>query len=301
MAILQANNDYYLLRKQAYVSKFLDRIKHPDSQRVSKEIVQYASSIKSRNFDKQVERILEQLEDHKPWEQIRGYAEFLKYKFYVNENVLIPRIETEWLVNYATTQIIKFIIDNPTEKLILLDVCTGTGCIAISMQREIKEKLSKAGMKLKRNQLTFIATDISRKALNIAKKNSKLNKSNINFIETDLLEAVDFTKFDGYKVFIISNPPYIPTRYIKRLQKSVKNFEPILALDGGKDGMNLYKSLLQQIRVKKIEIEQIYLEIDPLITKKISALAIKNKYTYSLYKDYMERIRFMVIQRSPKV
>lgn len=157
-----------------------------------------------------------------PLQYITNKQQFMGLDFYVDENVLIPQPDTEILVEEA----IKIIKQNNLTNV--LDLCTGSGAIAISIANYCLN-----------TQVT--ATDISAKALNVAKKNSKQNNINIEFAESNLFERLQKNKFD----VIVSNPPYIETEVIKTLSKEVKN-EPLIALDGGQDGLKFYKAILQQ-------------------------------------------------------
>ncbi len=147
-----------------------------------------------------------------------GDTDFYGYTIKVDERVLIPRPETELLVENALKHISK---DSK-----VLDLCTGSGAIAIAVQKQ--------------SGASVCAIDISAKALDLAKENAELNDAQIEFIKSDLFSAIsdaDERKFD----VIISNPPYIKSSDIGGLQKEVKDFEPILALDGGADGYDFYK------------------------------------------------------------
>lgn len=156
-----------------------------------------------------------------PLQYITGMQEFMKLKFLVNKNVLIPQPDTEILVGEAI-EILQN-IQNP----IVLDLCTGSGAIAIAIAKYVQN-------------VKIYATDISEDALEIARQNAKLNgvANNIKFIESDLFEELKDMKFD----VIVSNPPYIPTMGIKKLPKDVQN-EPKIALDGGKDGLDFYRRI----------------------------------------------------------
>lgn len=161
----------------------------------------------------------------KPLQQITNTQEFMKMNFYVNENVLIPRPDTEILVE----EVIKIakIKRNP----VILDLCTGSGAIAIALAKYLEN-------------VKIYATDISNKALDVARKNAKENdvSEKIYFIQSDLFSEIDpDIKFD----IIVSNPPYIKTEVIKTLNKDVQN-EPLIALDGGKDGLKFYRKIIGQ-------------------------------------------------------
>ena len=159
-------------------------------------------------------RLLEQMIDNVPLQYLVNKQEFYGIEFFINENVLIPQPDTEILVEEVIN------ISNRENKKEILDMCTGSGAIAIALSKNIKNA-------------NIIATDISDKALEIAKKNDKENK--VNFIKSDMFENLKNKKFD----VIVSNPPYIKTDRIKTLSKEVQK-EPMLALDGGKDGLNFY-------------------------------------------------------------
>lgn len=158
-----------------------------------------------------------------PLQQITKSWEFMGLKFYVNEHVLIPRQDTETLVEL----ILK---DYQGRKPVVLDMCTGSGCIAVC--------LSKIG-----GFDDVTGADISKEALKVAKRNADvlLGPGRITLIESDLFKALEPEKrFD----IIVSNPPYIPTEMIKELQPEVRDFEPMLALDGKEDGLFFYRQLV---------------------------------------------------------
>lgn len=158
-----------------------------------------------------------------PLQYITGQQEFMKLNFLVNKDVLIPRQDTEILAEEVIN------IAKGKENPIILDLCTGSGAIAVSIAKYAKNA-------------KIYATDISSKALEIAKRNAEFNgvKNNIEFIESNLFARIKNQKFD----IIVSNPPYIETDTIKTLPKDVQS-EPKLALDGGKDGIDFYRKISQ--------------------------------------------------------
>lgn len=171
-----------------------------------------------RQRDEYVKNI-KRLISGEPLQYITGVQEFMKINFVVTKDVLIPQPDTEILVE----EVIKIAktIENP----IILDLCTGSGAIAISLAKYIPNA-------------KIVATDISKKALEIARQNAKFNGvlNNIEFIESNLFDKIKNQKFD----IIVSNPPYIPTGDIKTLPKDVRQ-EPQIALDGGNDGLKFYR------------------------------------------------------------
>lgn len=153
-----------------------------------------------------------------PLQYITNNQEFMKLNFFVDENVLIPRADTEILVE----EVISLANDDKNK---ILDVCTGSGAIAVSLAKYIKNS-------------NVMALDISKEALKIAEKNAFNNNVNIKLIESDLFNNLEENDFD----IIVSNPPYIRENVINELSIEVKH-EPKIALDGGKDGLDFYRKL----------------------------------------------------------
>lgn len=174
----------------------------------------------------------------KPIQYITNEQEFMKLKFYVDENVLIPQPDTEILAEK--------IIDEYSDKEVKIwDLCTGSGAIAISLAKYIKKS-------------NIIATDISNKAIQIAKLNAEKNlvHKKIKFILSDMFKNIENDTFD----LIVSNPPYIKTDVINNLEKSVQN-EPNIALDGGEDGLKFYKIIAENAYKFLNNNGKLYLEI----------------------------------------
>lgn len=157
----------------------------------------------------------------RPLWYVVGDTDFWEYKIKVDERVLIPRPETEELA--------AMIVAAAKDGDEVLDLCTGSGAIAVAVKKETE----KAGM-----QVRVEGVDISEGALAVAKENALANNAEITFIQSDLFANVD-GKFD----IIVSNPPYIPSEEIETLQREVKDYEPRLALDGGADGLDLYRRI----------------------------------------------------------
>lgn len=165
---------------------------------------------------------IEKLANGVPLQHITHTQEFMKMDFYVDENVLIPRQDTEILVE----EVIK--IAQKINKPKILDLCTGSGAIAISIAKNISDA-------------EIYGIDISQKALDIAKRNAKELQANVKFIKSNLFNKLDKMKFD----IIVSNPPYIKRRDINYLSEEVQK-EPNLALDGGIDGLDFYRKITEQ-------------------------------------------------------
>lgn len=158
--------------------------------------------------------------EHVPLQYIVGETEFMGLRFKVNSNVLIPRQDTETLVEEAL-KVVK-----PGMKV--LDLCTGSGCIIISILHYVSE-------------VEGYAIDISKQALNVAKENAKLNDVSVIFERSDVFDHVTGT----YDI-IVSNPPYIPTMEILKLMPEVQTFEPMEALDGKEDGLYFYRKIIAE-------------------------------------------------------
>ena len=168
-------------------------------------------------------KYLKQIIDGYPLQYITHNQEFMKLNFYVDENVLIPQPDTEILVEEVIN-----ICDNECKNkdIKILDLCTGSGAIAISLGKYIQN-----------SEITAI--DISKEALEVATKNAETNEVKIKFIKSNMFENIS----DKYDI-IVSNPPYIETKVISKLPKEVQN-EPRLALDGGADGLDFYREIAQ--------------------------------------------------------
>ncbi|OGE28043.1 protein-(glutamine-N5) methyltransferase, release factor-specific [Candidatus Daviesbacteria bacterium RIFCSPHIGHO2_01_FULL_40_11] len=188
----------------------------------------------------------------KPSQYIKGWVEFYKLKFKVIPDVLIPRPETELLVD-EVLKCIKYYVSGIKGKYILvLDIGTGAGNITISVAKNA-------------SNVRIIATDISNEALEVAKQNAKLHKvlNKITFLQSDLLGTENAQmRSIGTPDIIVTNLPYIPSARIPYLDSSVKDFEPHIALDGGEDGFELYRKLFTQIRERSWKPKLILGEID---------------------------------------
>lgn len=158
--------------------------------------------------------------EHIPLQYITGEQEFMGLRFKVNSNVLIPRQDTETLVEETLN------ICRPNMRV--LDMCTGSGCVIISLNKNMTD-------------LECVGSDISKQALLVAKENGKLHEVNVEWERSDLFENIKGT-FD----VIISNPPYIPTQEITKLMPEVRDFEPYDALDGKEDGLYFYRQIIAQ-------------------------------------------------------
>lgn len=165
--------------------------------------------------------LVNQRAGHIPLQHLVGTQEFMGLTFKVNENVLIPRQDTELLVENVADCL-------GNGERTVLDMCTGSGCIAVSIDRLSKDS-------------KVTAVDISEKALEVAQENNRFNNANVTFIQSDL-----FTNVTGRYDIIVSNPPYIRTDEIPKLMEEVKYHEPVMALDGMEDGLYFYKKICNE-------------------------------------------------------
>ena len=202
------------------------------------------------------------LYNNTPLAYILGNAEFYGYLFTVTPDTLIPRPETELLCEQIINK-----HKHSSNKLDILDMCTGSGCIAITLAKNLNSCVS--------------AVDISTSALNVAKLNANNLQAKINFIHSNM-----FDKITGKYDIIVSNPPYIQSNEINNLMQSVKDFEPHLALDGGTDGLDFYKTI-NNLAPKFLKTNgKLYLEIGYNQGKAISELLSTNFDNIQVIKDY---------------
>lgn len=206
-----------------------------DSNIIAKELLSYVlkkdkvyltinsdtalTDTKYAEFTKYIEQII----DGKPLQYITQKQEFMGIDFFVNEDVLIPQPDTEILVETVLDICKKY----DKQSLRMLDLCTGSGAIAISLSKILNTQV--------------FASDVSTKALKVAEKNNVMNNTKVEFIESNLFEKINGEKFD----IIVSNPPYIKNEEIKSLSKQVQN-EPYIALAGGEDGLDFYRKIIDE-------------------------------------------------------
>ena len=213
--------------------------------------------------------LLERRSKKEPIAYIVNHREFWSKDFYVNKHTLIPRPETELLCEH----VIKLFKD---KEFNFLDIGTGTGCILLSILSELKKAKG-------------IGIDVSKKAIDVAKKNS------INFNLEDRAKFIvkPFNKIYGYKFdLIVSNPPYIKSIDIKNLKEDVRNFEPKLALDGGKEGLDVIKKVIYKSKTILKKDGLLALEIGFKQHYKVSQILKEQGFREKLLvKDYLNNIR----------
>lgn len=248
-----------------------------DEPRLSSElIITHVLKIKRLDIYLQFERVLTDEEiskirsllkrrsEHEPIQYILGETEFYGLKFSVDKSVLIPRSDTEILVQSA----IEFIKDKP---LSVLEIGTGSGCIAVSLAKKCRK-------------INITACDISEQALKLAALNAKLNgvADRIKFINLDILKKDPDEKFD----VIISNPPYISKTVIGSLDKQVKDFEPLVALTDGGDGLSFYRRIVEIIPEILKQDGSVFLEIGYDQAETIKSIYEKSLKDIKILRDY---------------
>lgn len=209
----------------------------------------------------------------KPIQYVTGKTNFYGLDFFVNENVLIPRFETEQLVEATTNYIKKYFSKN----INIIDLGCGSGAIGITLAKKV-------------NNVNITLLDISKEALTIAYNNSLKHEIDATFIESDMFDKVT----DKYDV-IISNPPYIKTK--ERIQEIVKNNEPSIALYGGEEGLDLYEKIFSKIKEHMNDRCLIALEIGMTQGEAVSQIATKylENINIEIKKDLSGRDRMLFI------
>ena len=221
---------------------------------------------------KQIIKIADERLTGRPLWYIIGDTDFCGYKIKVDERVLIPRPETEELAMMAVASL--------EEGQSVLDLCTGSGAIAVAVYKESEKRGKKV-------QVT--AVDISEDALTLAKENAEQNGADIRFLQSDL-----FTRIRGRFDVIVSNPPYIPSAEIETLQREVKDFEPRLALDGGADGLDIYRKIAEDAFKYLNRGGMLLLEVGEGEAEKVSKMFKGSAYTI-IVKDFNGVDRYVKI------
>lgn len=241
--------------------------------KIMKEKIEY---LKKYLQDKDIDTAIKELENGIPVQYIVGNVNFYGNTINVNKNVLIPRFETELLVDKT----IKYIKTNFKNRVDILDIATGSGCIAITLKKEIDS--------------TVDASDISEEALKVAKENALNNKVDINFINSDMLTNIT-KKYD----IIISNPPYLTKE--DDIMDIVKNNEPEIALYAKDNGLYYYDVILKNIKNNLKDKYLIAFEIGYTQGEAIKNIALKylDNINVKIEKDYSNKDRFVFIE--PKI
>lgn len=231
------------------------------------------------NIEKLYKNSLEALKENKPIQYVIGNVNFYGIKFIVNKNVLIPRFETEELVE----QVVEYAQSLNKDKIKILDLGCGSGAIGLTLKSILKDSL-----------VTLV--DISKEALEVARLNANNLNLDVTFIESDWFSNLEITKYD----IIVSNPPYI--RNDESIEEIVKNNEPALALYGGQDGLDSYKKILAGIEPYLNEEYLIAFEIGESQKEEITNLVTKNLSStiVTCKKDLYGRNRMIFVRNKIK-
>ena len=248
------------------IQRELEKLKYPTPLAISKEIVEFTKANK-----KEIEKVLKRIKNDEPWEYIKGYIHFHNNKIFVNRDVIIPRVETQEFVDIIVEK-----LKNLRSNFQILDIGTGSGCIAIALSKVF--------------DVDIFAIDISKKALEIARKN--VNENNCKRIKLINANLLNFSFNNKIPTVIVANLPYIPSQQIQKLDNSVKKYEPLIALDGGKDGADYYIRLIEEVKSEGINLEYAFFEIDSANVKKLK------KYNGEFLRDSFDKVRFYTIHPS---
>ena len=255
--------------KEESLAKFLlmymlDETSEQFSNKLSKEL---SVEQENRYFD----LINKNINEDTPLSHLVGFDYFYDRKFKVTKDVLSPRMETEELIY----KVLEYIKKSKKDSFRILDLCTGSGIIAITLKKEIVEKYTE-----------IVASDISEKALSIAIENANNNNANITFIKSDLFDNIS-GKFD----LIISNPPYISYKDKITIKDSVLNYDPHLALFAEEDGIYFYRKIIENAVHYLSKDGVIFFEIGYDQKEKIFELGKNNNFITTVYKDINDRDR----------
>ena len=236
------------------------------SEQISKEIE-----------DKYFSLIEKHIKEDVPLSHLVGFEYFYDRKYKVTKDVLSPRMETEELIY----KVIEYVKASNKNKFKILDLCTGSGIIAITLKKEL-EKVS----------VDVIASDISEEALEIAKENSQSHDATIKFIKSDIFNHIN-DRFD----IIVSNPPYIDRKDEVTMKDNVLKYDPHLALFAEEEGMYFYRKIIEQAKDYLNENGVMFFEIGYDQKDKIIKLADMNEYSAEVYKDINGRDRMAFLVR----
>lgn len=284
MTTEQANNDFFNKLSKVYDSREAANITDWVFENVTglrryerKESKRFEISEHDHQL---INTYLKELLNHKPVQYILHEAWFYKMKLYVNENVLIPRPETEELVEWIIRDIKNNKSGNDFLQLEMLDIGTGSGCIAVSLKKELEK-------------INISAIDVNEDALLVARKNAMDKNVAINFLKMDILIQNEWDKLDVYDV-IVSNPPYIPAREKNLLAKNVSEFEPGIALFvSDTDPLIFYKKIAGFAKGHLKQNGKIYVEIHEQFAKEAEGIFLEYDFNTEIRKDIYGKERMI--------
>lgn len=251
-------------------------------------------NIAQEDADKYLDIIKERCR-HTPMDKIIGYKDFYNIRIPFNKNVLTPRYETEFLVDRVVIDIRNMLalvkINSNFNGVSVLDLCTGSGCVGIAIAEATGANVT--------------LSDVDKTALKIAESNNDLNNEtrqkaglppiHPNFVYSDMFENIQW-KYD----FIVCNPPYICSQDLNKLEIEVKDFDPMIALDGGEDGLNFYRTIAQQAYKYLNKNGRLYLEIGINQSEKIVKMLDKHFDNIEVVQDLAGIDRFIIAKKREK-
>ena len=235
-----------------------------------------SEQMSKENEEKYFSLIEKHIKEDVPLSHLVGFEYFYDRKFKVTKDVLSPRMETEELIY----KVIEYVKKTNKNNLKILDLCTGSGIIAITIKKELEQV-----------SVDVIASDISEEAIEVAKENAKFHDATIKFIKSDIFNNID-DKFD----IIVSNPPYIDRKDEVIMQNNVLKYDPHLALFAEEEGLYFYRKIIEQAKDYLKENGVMFFEIGYDQKDKIIQLADMNEYSAKVYKDIngRDRMAFLV-------
>ena len=236
-----------------------------------------SEQISKENEDKYFSLIEKHIKEDVPLSHLVGFEYFYDRKYKVTKDVLSPRMETEELIY----KVIEYVKASNKNKFKILDLCTGSGIIAITLKKELDQV-----------SVDVIASDISEEAIEVAKENAQSHNATIKFIKSDIFNDID-DKFD----IIVSNPPYIDRKDEVTMQDNVLKYDPHLALFAEEEGMYFYRKVIEQANDYLNENGVMFFEIGYDQKDKIIKLADMNGYSVEVYKDINGRDRMAFLVR----
>ena len=227
----------------------------------------------------QLQKYLAELIQHKPVQYVLNEAWFYKMKFFVNEDVLIPRPETEELVEWIVNE---FETENPnnSKPINILDIGSGSGCISVCLKKELPGA-------------NITAVDVSEKALAVAQKNARELNTFIDFLQIDFLDENKWNTLSGYDI-IVCNPPYIPLKEKDRLERNVIDYEPAIALFVEDNNPFIFYQKIAQFSKKQLCANgRIYLEVHESKAEDVKRILENEGFAAIIKKDIYEKNRMV--------
>ena len=237
----------------------------------------FSEQMSKENENKYFSLIEKHIKEDVPLSHLVGFEYFYDRKFKVTKDVLSPRMETEELIY----KVIEYVKANNKNNLKILDLCTGSGIIAITLKKEL-DQIS----------IDVVASDISEEAIEVAIENAQYHDTDVRFIQSDIFNNID-DKFD----IIVSNPPYIDRKDEVTMKENVLNYDPHLALFAEEEGMYFYRKIIEQAKDYLKENGVMFFEIGYDQKDKIIKLSKKNGYLAQVYKDINNRDRMAFLVR----